>query len=128
MVVLFEHWRDVPAGFWQWPNFEPWEIACKGTGSLLVDFDALDKLQAMRIAADRAFIITSAYRSPFHNARVGGAPRSFHKYGKAFDIRLAGHSKPRMMRLAEQVGFGGIAARGNSFIHVDTGRKRSWQY
>ena len=89
---------------------------------------AINKLEQMRELVGKPLIITSAYRSPFHNARVGGAPRSFHKLGRAFDIRLKGHDKDHLFILARAVGFGGVAARGNSFIHVDTGGKRTWKY
>jgi hypothetical protein len=33
---------------WRWPNFSPAEIACRGTGKVLVNEPALDKLQALR--------------------------------------------------------------------------------
>ena len=125
---LYESWRDVPADMWPWLYFTPRELACRGTGSLLVDVDAIDRLERMRGIVGKPFIITSAYRSPLHNARVGGAPRSFHKLGRAFDIRLQGHVKGYLMEIAREVGFGGVAARRNSFIHVDTGRMRTWEY
>lgn len=41
---FYEHWRDVPEEAWRWPNFSPAEIACRGTGKLLVNEAALDKL------------------------------------------------------------------------------------
>ncbi len=30
------HFRDVTEGAWRWPNFSLAEIACRGTGKLLV--------------------------------------------------------------------------------------------
>jgi hypothetical protein len=33
--------RDVPAAVCRWPNFSPAEIACRGTGKLLVNEAAL---------------------------------------------------------------------------------------
>lgn len=41
-------WRDVPEGVWRWPNFSPAEIACRGTGKLLINEAALDKLLSLR--------------------------------------------------------------------------------
>jgi len=125
--VLFAHWSDVK----QWPYryFTPRELASKGDGSLLVDHDAIARLDRMRDMIGKPFIITSAYRDPLHNARVGGAPQSYHKRGKAFDISLRGHNVDQMKRAAERVGFGGIAvSRRGSFIHVDTGTRRTWEY
>jgi zinc D-Ala-D-Ala carboxypeptidase len=45
-MTLYTHWRDVPAAAWRWPNFSPAEIACRGTGKVLLNDAALDKLQA----------------------------------------------------------------------------------
>ena len=47
-TTYYRHWRDVPDRLWRWPNFSPAEIACRGTGSLRVHDEALDKLQALR--------------------------------------------------------------------------------
>lgn len=33
--------------------------------------------------------VISGFRSAAHNAAVGGAPRSLHLYGLAFDLRIA---------------------------------------
>ena len=126
-MKLYEHWSEVPRSAWPYRYFTPKELACKGTGELLVDHDAICKLEAMREIIGRPFIITSAYRSPLHNARVGGAPRSKHKEGKAFDIALAGHNKDALKQAAIKAGFGGIAF-ARSFIHVDTGARRTWRY
>ncbi len=47
-TTFYDHWRDVPDKAWRWPNFSPAEIACRGTGKLLINEPALDKLQALR--------------------------------------------------------------------------------
>ena len=44
-TTFYDHWRDVPVSSWRWPNFSPAEIACRGTGKLLINEPALDKLQ-----------------------------------------------------------------------------------
>ena len=48
-TTFYDHWRDVPVSSWRWPNFSPAEIACRGTGKLLINEPALDKLQALRL-------------------------------------------------------------------------------
>ena len=63
-MTFYTHWRDVPAAAWRWPNFSPAEIACRGTGKLLVNEAALDTLQALRVRLGKPLIIRSAYRSP----------------------------------------------------------------
>ena len=82
-TTLYDHWRDVPQKAWRWPNFSPAEIACRGTGKLLVNEPALDKLQALRDRLGKPLIVRSAYRSPEHNRAVGGATRSKHMDGAA---------------------------------------------
>ena len=42
-TTFYRHWREVPERVWRWPNFSPAEIACRGTGKLLVNEPALDK-------------------------------------------------------------------------------------
>jgi len=43
-MTYYDRWRDVPKAAWRWPNFSPAEIACRGTGRLLLNDVALDKL------------------------------------------------------------------------------------
>ena len=63
-TTYFDHWRDVPEGAWRWTNFSPAEIACRGSGSLQINHEALDKLQALRDRLGKPLIVRSAYRSP----------------------------------------------------------------
>lgn len=70
--------------------------------------------------------LSSAYRCPIHNALEGGAPLSMHKFGRAFDVRLQGHQKARLIAHARAVGFTGFGINYRSFLHIDTGSKRSW--
>lgn len=72
--------------------------------------------------------VTSAYRSPEHNASVGGAKGSQHLHGNAFDVSTAGMSQDdriRLMQQARQAGFGGIGVYDNS-LHFDVGAERAW--
>jgi hypothetical protein len=68
------------------PSFLLAEVADAGDGgSAVVQVHAIASLQAVR---DRvgALIVSSGYRSPAHNAAVGGATWSRHIYGDAFDL------------------------------------------
>ena len=126
-MTFYQHWRNVPASAWRWPDFSPAEIACRGTGRLLVNEDALGRLQALRTALDRPMIVNSAYRSPEHNARVGGAQKSQHLQGAAFDISMANHDPAEFIAAAREAGFRGIGTYPRSiFIHIDIGPARSW--
>lgn len=126
-IMTYKHWRDVPESTWRWPNFSPAEIACRGTGNLLVNEAALDKLQALRDRVGKPLIVRSAYRSPAHNRAVGGATRSKHMDGAAFDIAMANHDPVAFEVAAREVGFLGFGFYPRSgFIHVDLGPARQW--
>ncbi len=126
-TTFYDHWRDVPEGTWRWPNFSPAEIACRGTGAIKINTDAMDKLQALRDRLGKPLIVRSAYRSPSHNRAVGGAARSKHMDGAAFDIAMANHDPVAFEAAAREVGFLGFGFYPRSgFIHVDLGPARQW--
>jgi hypothetical protein len=126
-VIRYAHWRDCPPGVWRWPDFRPDEIACRGTGTLVVDTDALDRLQALRTRLGRPVIVLSAYRSEAHNRAVGGEPNSQHLLGKAFDVSMANHDPAEFLQAARAVGFSGVGTYPKrDFVHVDTGPARRW--
>ncbi|MCE8523487.1 DUF882 domain-containing protein [Ruegeria pomeroyi] len=126
-TTFYAHWRDVPAEAWRWPNFSPAEIACRGTGKLLINEAALDRLQALRDRLGKPLIVRSAYRSPEHNKAVGGAKHSKHMEGAAFDIAMANHDPAAFEAAARAVGFLGFGFYPRSgFIHVDLGPARQW--
>jgi len=116
---------------WRWKNFTPQEMKSKGPkGTLALDPAAMDLLQDLRDRIGKPFHIVSAYRSPEHNKAVGGAKRSFHMNGVAFDISMRNHDPHEFRDIAEEMGFDGIGtyppARGN-FIHIDTrGYRARW--
>jgi zinc D-Ala-D-Ala carboxypeptidase len=123
----YTHWSKVPKSAWRWKSFSPQEIACKGTGSLAINEDALDKLQALRDKLGRPLLLTSAYRSPEHNKRVGGAKNSQHMLGIAFDVRMENQDPQKFEAAARAVGFTGFGYYPKQgFMHIDTGAKRSW--
>jgi uncharacterized protein YcbK (DUF882 family) len=107
-MTFYTHWRDVPAAAWRWPNFSPAEIACRGTGRLLLNAAALDALQALRDRVGKPLIIRSAYRSPEHNRAVGGAKASKHMQGIAFDVAMANHDPEAFEAAARAIGFRGF--------------------
>jgi hypothetical protein len=126
-TTFHKHWRDVPEGAWRWPSFCPAEIACRGTGKLLVNEPALDKLQALRDQLGKPLIVRSAYRSPEHNRAVGGAKRSKHMDGAAFDIAMTNHDAVAFEAAAREAGFLGFGFYPRSgFMHVDLGPTRQW--
>ncbi len=126
-VRSFRHFREIPDSLWRWPNFSPAEIACRGTGQLKLHPEAIDKLQALRDRLGKPLIVRSAYRSPEHNRAVGGATRSKHLDGTAFDIAMSNHDPAAFEAAAREVGFLGFGFYPRSgFMHIDLGPARVW--
>lgn len=48
MNTIYKHWSHYPMAQWRWPSFRPQELACRGTGELMIDAVALDRFQALR--------------------------------------------------------------------------------
>jgi len=69
------------------PNyFKPEEFQCPCCGKGTVDPALKAMLNTARGLAGVPFVLTSAYRCPKHNAKVGGSPTSSHLKGFAVDI------------------------------------------
>ena len=125
IATLFDNHESVPADVWRWRNFTAQEIACKHCGQVLLNFHAMDCLQALRDRLAAPVRITSGYRCPDHNQSVGGVPLSLHREGRAFDILTADvDALAAIAKLAGFTGFGRYPTRG--FLHVDTGPAREW--
>jgi len=126
-TTTYAHFRDVPESAWRWPSFSPAEIACRGTGAIKINTDAMDKLQSLRNRLGKPLIVRSGYRSPSHNRAVGGAKASKHMDGIAFDIAMANHNPAAFTEAARAVGFLGFGTYPRSgFMHIDLGPARSW--
>jgi len=97
-----------------------------------MDIDFLAKLDKAREYANIPFIITSAYRTKEHNAKIGGVANSSHLKGLAVDIRV-NSSKERFFVLNALilVGFNRIGV-AETFIHVDDDKEKTnnviWTY
>jgi uncharacterized protein YcbK (DUF882 family) len=94
-------------------------------------FDQLhDLAQAAGVAA--SYDIISGYRSPESNAKMaaastGVAKQSLHMQGRAIDVRLRGYSTAALRDLALAAKKGGVGYYQRSdFVHLDTGRFRTW--
>ncbi|TYR33467.1 DUF882 domain-containing protein [Mesorhizobium microcysteis] len=65
--------------------------------------------------------------SPEHNRAVGGAKRSKHMEGAAFDIAMSNHDPVAFEAAARAVGFLGFGFYPRSgFMHIDLGPARQW--
>jgi uncharacterized protein YcbK (DUF882 family) len=115
------------------PYFSSREFENSTDKEFFIDPELIAKLDKVRAEFGESITITSGYRSPAHNAKVGGAPTSTHCNGKGADIRPSVSSKEKLDKLYlicekyfEAVGDG----RKKGFIHVDTrtGKNRRWSY
>lgn len=126
-AFTFDSWQDCPPGYWHWPDFSPAEMACRGTGELKIDVDAMSKLQALRDHIGKPLIVQSAYRSAEHNRKVGGARHSMHLRARAFDISMSNHDPAAFEAAARACGFTGFGFYvKQNFMHIDTGPARQW--
>lgn len=99
-----------------------------------MDVDLLDTLSELRrlTGSTAEYQIISGYRSPKTNALLrsnssGVAKRSLHMQGRAIDVRLSGYDTAKLRKGAMSLRRGGVGYYARSdFIHVDTGRVRSW--
>lgn len=100
-----------------------------------MDFDLFVQLTdlARQCGVPASYELISGYRSPATNAKLRAAghavaERSQHMEGRAIDVRLKGCPLPRLRDLALAAGRGGVGFYPRSqFVHLDTGRVRSWQ-
>jgi uncharacterized protein YcbK (DUF882 family) len=94
-------------------------------------FDLLHAL-ADATGTGQPYQIVSGFRSPLTNAALrqrseGVAARSLHMVGQAIDIRLGDVPLAKVKAAALALRRGGVGYYpASNFVHVDTGRVRSW--
>ena len=87
-------------------------------GKMNVNF--LHKLHEARAISGVPYKITSGYRTPKHNAKVGGRVGSSHLKGVAVDIKCNNSSdRARILKGLFLVGLGRRIGIATQFIHVD---------
>ena len=116
------------------PHFRVQEFRCKdGSDPVFVDTALVELLEQLRVHFGKAVTITSGYRTPAHNAKVGGSKSSQHLLGRAADIQVASTSVEDVAAYAESLlhNWGGVgrypvkAGRAKGWVHVDTRPNKS---
>ena len=100
-----------------------------------IDPKLMDYLVDVAHAAhiDASFSVISGYRSPQTNAHLrdlstGVAQHSLHMEGRAIDVRSAAMDCASLAAHAEDLQRGGVGYyRGSNFVHLDTGKFRTWK-
>ena len=89
-------------------------------------------LQVLRDALGKTIFITSGYRSPQHNKKIGGAKDSQHVKGMAADIKVSGMTPKEVALVIEGLIEQGKIKQGGigiypSWVHYDIrGTKARW--
>jgi uncharacterized protein YcbK (DUF882 family) len=100
-----------------------------------IDPKLLDYLHdvARLAAVEPVFSVISGYRSPqtnemLHERSGAVASHSLHMEGRAIDVRLASLACAKLAEKALAMQRGGVGYYGKSdFVHLDTGRFRTWR-
>jgi len=87
---------------------------------VLVHPDLPARLEKLREYVGKPVVITSGYRTPEYNKRVGGAKQSQHMSGRAADILVPGMTAEQVEPHAKRAGFTYTQRYPNKpHLHVD---------
>lgn len=116
-------------------HFNSIEFDCHGAGccsQTIVNEKLIEYLEKIRNHFNAPITITSPYRCPTHNSRIGGAVGSRHSKGDAADIVVKGVAPRDVAKYAESIGIMGIGlyetASDGYFVHIDTRTTKSFWY
>jgi uncharacterized protein YcbK (DUF882 family) len=87
-------------------------------------FALAKNLQVLRDEVGKPIKITSGYRSPEHNAKVGGVKSSKHITGEAADFKIAGMTPKEVAAVIEKLIAAGKMEEGgigiySTWVHYD---------
>ena len=101
-------------------HFKLKEFACKNSEAVIVSEKLCYVLEAIRAHFGKPVVVTSGYRTPEYNAKVGGAAKSRHMLGIAADIQIAGVKPADVAAYARTLmpTYGGIGIY-STFTHID---------
>lgn len=115
-------------------NFKVREFACKdGSDEILIDDKLVNVLQHIRNTLGVSLTITSGYRTPEYNKRIGGATNSMHTKGMAADVCANGVDPLVIAYIANKylddmggVELGSYAILNSGYVHIDV-RNGFWR-
>ena len=113
-------------------NYEEFDSPdIQGSGQLMSN-EIISMLDVVRKKYGKALDINSGFRTPKHNAEVGGKVTSSHLKGLAVDISCTNSNDRFLLEgILREVGFTRIGM-GSTFIHVDIDKEKTqkvlWTY
>ena len=99
------------------------EFACDD--QVDIDMRLVKELQKLRDFIGKPINITSGYRTPERNKRIGGSSKSKHMEGIAADIYVDGMSTEELYYIVKHFNFNGIGIY-NYHVHVDVREKKAF--
>lgn len=115
--------------------FEAKELASKDGkpspyGPMNVQEALLELINRIRAVYGKPLVVNSAYRSPEHNAAVGGVKNSYHVQGLAADLRPTAANKDdlgELQAICDRINPDGGVGFYDTFVHVDArGSRARW--
>lgn len=101
-------------------NFLLSEFQSHDTKEVKIYPELIVRLELLRERIKKPIIITSGYRTPEQNTKVGGHPRSKHMEGKAADIIVKGVKLDKIHDHSWKVGFKKVIMyEKKNFLHVN---------
>jgi len=124
----WDHWEDVDRDdpfVWPWKFFSPEEMACQGTGRLVIVPEFMQRLAGTRSVYGKGIRVSRGYSTPEHNDKVSKTGRDGpHTTARAIDIFVFGGDYILLRRIAEAHMFTGFGAHQKGphhlrFLHLD---------
>lgn len=93
---------------------------------VIVDTELIDVLEDIRAHFNKPVIVTSGYRTPEYNAKIGGVKNSQHTKGTAADIKVSDTPARRVQKYLKdkypnKYGIGSYL----TFTHIDVRAKKA---
>jgi len=110
------------------PDFNLREYASPDTGEVKIDSRLVTIVQLVRYRMGCKVIVTSGYRTPEHNHKVGGALESLHLEGLAVDVTPEDKNLVKLFEIAAE--FEEVRGLGiyKNHVHIDLrqGKRVFW--
>lgn len=101
-------------------HFKLKEFRCKdGSDKVIIDDMGIELLESLRMFGGKPLHIVSGYRTASYNEKCGGAKKSYHIAGQAWDVYMDGVDMITLAIWGAMMGARGIGIYKN-WVHLDT--------